>query len=306
MKKKLLLIISMLAVTFMFAGCSSESEPPFEYDEVTLAQYAKTICDDYREYAKDDTTYNYIVSDSSGVSESEIAIINAFRNMENEVGEFSDFTGEYYAEEFDDSVAITIYAYCTDTTTGETIEAQFKLTFVDNSALYDYYLLMYTGTYGYDEDTAISYMEAYGIYQYSVTEVEIAQVMNFNDKMKAAGTNTLIGMGTVFCVLIFISFIISLLKYVPMLFDPETKAAAKAAKAQTKAVPAPATSAPAPQVVDIVNTATGESAMNDAELVAVITAAVAAYGASSAPAAPVFVNYPSNDKLIVRKIRRRK
>ena len=66
----------------------------------------------------------------------------------------------------------------------------------------------------------------------------------------------------------------------------------------------PAGSAPAPAgIVDIVNTATGESVMNDSELVAVISAAVmAAQGGKTR----VRVNYPSNDKLVVRPRKKNK
>lgn len=44
-----------------------------------------------------------------------------------------------------------------------------------------------------------------------------AYAATFGEKMARAGLNTLLGMGTVFAVLIFISFIISLFKYIPML-----------------------------------------------------------------------------------------
>ena len=122
--------------------------------------------------------------------------------------------------------------------------------------------------------------------------------------------------GIVFIALIFISFIISLLKYVPALFDKETrekKKAEKAKKAQEAANTAAADDeddtptmrmpAPAAGIVDIVNTATGESVMNDSELVAVISAAVmAAQGGKTR----VRVNYPSNDKLVVRPRRKNK
>jgi Na+-transporting methylmalonyl-CoA/oxaloacetate decarboxylase gamma subunit len=129
--------------------------------------------------------------------------------------------------------------------------------------------------------------------------------MTFKDKMKAAGTNTIIGMGIVFIVLIFISFIISLLKYVPMLFDKETREKAKAAKkaaevSETETKADNSNVEKVEQIVDIVNTSTGESVMNDSELVAVITAAVAAASSDK----PAYVNYPSNDKLIARQIRR--
>lgn len=76
--------------------------------------------------------------------------------------------------------------------------------------------------------------------------------------------NTLMGMGTVFIVLIFISFIISLFKYI-------NKAGAKK--------PAEAATAPAAPVVEAVEEA--EELVDDTELVAVITAAIAAYAGTS-------------------------
>lgn len=43
MKKKLLLIVSMLAVTFMFAGCSASDDNgvKFAYNDQEIAQVAK-------------------------------------------------------------------------------------------------------------------------------------------------------------------------------------------------------------------------------------------------------------------------
>ena len=91
------------------------------------------------------------------------------------------------------------------------------------------------------------------------------------------------------------------LKYYASL-ENEVKEAAKAAKtepvAETKAEDAG--SAPAGQIVDIVKTETGESVMNDSELVAVITAAVAAASAGQ----NAYTTYPSKDKLVTRPIRR--
>lgn len=76
--------------------------------------------------------------------------------------------------------------------------------------------------------------------------------MNLGEIFKIAGMNTLLGMGTVFCVLIFISFIISLFKYIAP---------------QAKAQPAPA---PAPAPVAEVK----EEEEDQGLLVAVITAAL--------------------------------
>jgi len=78
--------------------------------------------------------------------------------------------------------------------------------------------------------------------------------------------NTLMGMGTVFLVLIFISFIISLFKYIN--------------QADTKK-PAEVVVTPAPPVVEAVEEE-AEELVDDTELVAVITAAIAAYAGTSA------------------------
>lgn len=76
--------------------------------------------------------------------------------------------------------------------------------------------------------------------------------------LQRAGLNTLTGIGIVFCMLAFLSFIIYLFKFIP---NPE----AKKKEAEKAAAPAPVAAAPV-----AVNEA------DDAELVAVIAAAVAA------------------------------
>ena len=77
--------------------------------------------------------------------------------------------------------------------------------------------------------------------------------------------NTLIGMGTVFLVLIFISFIISLFKYIN---QADTKKPVEAA---------PIVPAPVIEEAEEVE----EELVDDTELVAVITAAIAAYAGTS-------------------------
>lgn len=103
---------------------------------------------------------------------------------------------------------------------------------------------------------------------------------SFGKLIANAGLNTLIGVGTVFMVLIFLSFLISLFKYIPGLVGGKKKEAAP------KAAPAPA-----PVVVPVVEE---EDLSDDLELVAVIAAAIAASeGAASA------------DGYVVRSIKKR-
>lgn len=101
----------------------------------------------------------------------------------------------------------------------------------------------------------------------------------FGEKMGKAGLNTLMGMGTVFAVLILIFGIISLFNFIPKI-----EAAFKKKDAQ------PATTSVDNAISQIVES---EELSDDLELVAVISAAIAAYEGSA-----------STDGYVVRSIRR--
>ena len=103
--------------------------------------------------------------------------------------------------------------------------------------------------------------------------------------LKTATVYTVIGIGTVFLVLIFISILISCFKYIHAWEEGKKKAAAPA--------PAPKAAAPAVKPVAAAPAVTGPDLSGDAELVAVITAAIAAYEGST-----------SSNGLVVRSIRR--
>ena len=100
--------------------------------------------------------------------------------------------------------------------------------------------------------------------------------------------NTVIAMGTVFLVLILISFIISLLKFIPILMDKLTKKE-EPVQAIPQAQPAPA---PKPVVQ------TPAAPADDTQLIAVITAAVAAAMEQDGVAVPA-------DGLVIRSIKKR-
>jgi len=307
-KKRLLLIVSMLAVTFALAGCtSSDKKVEFKYDKKTLVQTVKDQAQQYMSMASVDEIYNYAVDEdaSLGSDESVVDAIKVFATLNEDYGDFVKFTSDYNVEEVDDKVAVSVYAQCTEK------EAIVK---ADNSVVYNFQKYNIMNQNQCSEEQADELLTSNGVYPYKISEFEVAANQTMADKMKDAGANTLIGMGIVFIALIFISFIISLLKYVPALLDKETREKKKAEKAKKLAEAnadaseaddnAKADNAPAPAgIVDIVNTATGESVMNDSELVAVISAAVmAAQGGKTR----VRVNYPSNDKLVVRPRKRNK
>lgn len=113
-----------------------------------------------------------------------------------------------------------------------------------------------------------------------VTSMSFNPVYTTGENMTKAALNTLMGMGTVFIVLIFISWLISCFRYIRQYED----------KMNQKKTPAPlpvvakAASDPSP--------APAEDLTDDLELVAVITAAIAAFTGAS------------EDGLVVRSIKR--
>lgn len=113
-----------------------------------------------------------------------------------------------------------------------------------------------------------------------VTTGSIDPIYSFGEILQKAGLNTIIGMGTVFVILIFISLVIALLPKLTGMIENfgKKKEAPAAAPAAPKAAPA------APAEV--------EELADDLELVAVISAAIAAYTGTS------------SDGFVVRSIRR--
>ena len=108
---------------------------------------------------------------------------------------------------------------------------------------------------------------------------------SIEDAMAEATVNTIIGISVVFLALLFISFVISLFKYINKF---EQKLAKKNAAPVAPAAPAPSTPEPAPEE---------EVPEDDLELIAVITAAIHAYEEAQG-------NMVEGD-LVVRSIKKR-
>ena len=109
----------------------------------------------------------------------------------------------------------------------------------------------------------------------NVSVFSITPKYSVAENMEKAALNTVLGMGTVFVILIFISFLISLFKHINTF---ENKFKSKAIKEPVK------------EVVDVKTE--GENLCDDLELVAVITAAIAEFSGNDA------------SSLIVRSIKR--
>ena len=102
--------------------------------------------------------------------------------------------------------------------------------------------------------------------------------------LQRAGLNTLMGIGTVFVMLILLSLLISLFRFIP---NPEAKKAAEAKAAKEVKEAEAAAAAPAVQAAE-------ENLADDGELVAVIAAAIAAAEGTT------------TDGFVVRSIRKAK
>lgn len=112
----------------------------------------------------------------------------------------------------------------------------------------------------------------------NMESMDVAAKFSMGEILTKAGLNTLLGMGTVFAVLIFLAFLISLMKYIPVLMDLLNK------KQKRQGAEAPVVTENVTEVIETVD---------DLELVAVITAAIAAQEGTS------------TDGFVVRSIRRR-
>lgn len=114
--------------------------------------------------------------------------------------------------------------------------------------------------------------------------------------MPEALVNTLLGMGTVFCVLILISFIIYLLGFVPDLLNgsKKQKQAVQLAENRKQSAPAPKpVSKPAPAPAPVLS-----KPADDTQIVAVITAAIMAAMEQEGTPVPA-------DGLVIRSIKKR-
>ena len=249
MKKKLSILGVVLVLVLSLAGCGKQAEETV-YDQATMEQYAEAIMmnfsgmpdealDSFHDMS--DLQLNLMLMQSGLPVEGEdfLTMVDAWKAGVKECGTFEGH-GDYVLEETKTGATLSAPIECSERT--GTIEVVF-----------DRKMNMESITINAD---------------YALKEI-----------LTKAGLNTLLGMGTVFVVLIFISFIISLFKYIPAI---EAKF-----KKKTPETPAPAAvHAELPDETEVVS--------DDSELVAAIAAAIAAYEGTS------------TDGFVVRSIKRRK
>jgi len=193
-----------------------------------------------------------------------------YTDFDPETSEFAAFVGEWYKikdsmGEFQEDITQTVERQ--DTVVKCYCDTQFENGKVRFTVVFDFY------QYYVNQTTFVSEIHAENL------DAAADEQKSMGDMLVNASINTLLGMGTVFVMLIIISFIISLFQYIPKLFEQ------KQPKVETVAIPVPVVTTPPP--------IPEEDLLNDAELVAVIAAAIAAYEGSV-----------STDGFVVRSIRR--
>lgn len=249
MKKKISLLLCLVMAMLVFSGCSKKGNTVV-YDEATITQmtnflieYCNSVDDatveQWENMSDLEQEMQFLQAGFRFTPDSFLGAIESWKAGVEECGEFVS-CGDYSFEASADSLVVSVPATFAER------DAEVTFTFDDKLYL---------------ESTTVNA-------KYTLPEI-----------LKKAGINTLLGMGTVFAVLILISFIISLFKYIGKI-ENRTKQSADAGQA----APVQVAATPAPAV---------EEVQDDLELIAVISAAIAAAEGTG------------TDGFVVRSIRRR-
>ena len=237
MKKKISLLIGILILALSFTGCSSQSKSETSYDKANLEMVAEAMISNFSQM--DSEAFEAFRSSSDFAlkttlyesrlpiqSEDFVDIMNAWEAGEKECGMYLTH-GEFETIGMNRNVKVIT-------------QAQFE----DRNATLEFV---------FNEKSELESLTVAA--KYTIPQI-----------LEKAGKNTLIGMGTVFVVLIFISFIISLFKHIPNI---QAKFSRKKAK-----VPQQLETVPSPEPIPVPAVPAAES--DDKELIAVISAAIAA------------------------------
>ena len=253
MKKKISLLGLILILVLSFTGCGKSETT--EYDQATLEQYAEFVVQNFEAMTTEqldsfsdmrDLQLNTQLMNAGLPVDGDdfLSMISSWEVAEEECGTYVDH-GDWTMEV---------------TNEGATLATEAK--FEDR-----------------DAEIAFSFNE-----KGDIESLDVSAHYSTAEILKKAGLNTILGMGTVFVVLIFISFIIYLLGFIPKL---QEKLSGKGKAEEKKEAPVQAAAPAAPVVTET-------AATDDAELVAVIAAAIAAAEGTS------------TDGFVVRSIKRRK
>ncbi|MGN0153804.1 MAG: OadG family protein [Lachnospiraceae bacterium] len=293
--KKIVLLFSMIAVFFSLTACSSGTEEvTFEYTNTDIIEYSiiqayqlQNVSDAYRAYFE------------NSEEESDKTMLTGITNMDNAKEECGEFVG-YRSKEDGSSINFDTILNAEDVDAAllylvgaadATVEENNGSVTVTLKAVYETRDVIYSFVYGENPAYAYAYeLSGQSVQPYQIQEVNVTPDYTFGEKMGKAASNTLMGMGTVFLVLIFISIIIAQFERIGKLsvkignwWNNRGKKEEESAETGSDTVTVPVAAATA-------------NPMDDTQLVAVITAAVIAANSAAG----------GSDKLIVRSIRKAK
>lgn len=250
MKKRISLLICMLLMILSFTGCASE-KTTLEYDEASIEEVTEFLIgycmstdeaaiEEWKSLSDLEMELQLINAGLPLTAESFMGAMDSWQAGIEECGAYIQH-GEYVYEASEDELEVTTHVLY------EEREADIVFLFDEN------------------------------LYLESMT---VNAELSLGEILQKAGLNTILGMGTVFAVLIFIAFIISMFKYISVIEDALKNKKNK----KTEDVVVKSETVAAPVV---------EEVSDDLELVAVIAAAIAAAEGTS------------TDSFVVRSIRRR-
>lgn len=247
----------MLLMILSFTGCASE-ETTLEYDQASVEQVTEFLIsycmstdeatiEEWKSMTETEMELQLIQAGLPLTPESFIGAMESWQAGIEECGAYIQH-GEYTYEASEDELEVS------------------------TNVLYE------------EREATIVFLFDDNLYLESMT---VNAQLSLGEILQKAGLNTILGMGTVFAVLIFLAFLISMMKYIPNLLEMFTKKDAENAQPVAEVVQQ---STP---VVEPTKPAVKVDTVDDLELIAVITAAIAAQEGTT------------TDGFVVRSIRRR-
>ena len=254
--KKLVLLICVLTLALVMTACGEKeeekTEAPFDYKESELITLVVSNTELASKWTKEE-----IETAKSSYDEKDpvqAVLLNGLDQIYNVSEEAGEFIG-FYKNDKD--------------------EVEYELNVTEDSVI-----ISTTAQYK-KRDVNIEYTFGLVEEQLSITSMKYEGVYSLAEKMKTAGLNTVTGMGVVVIVLAFLSVVISLFKFV----NKAEKAFADKKNGSTKS-PIDST------ITQIETKEEIEEEVDDLEVIAVITAAIAA------------MEQTTTDGFVVRSIKR--
>lgn len=247
--KKLIALLSVITCIFGLTACSGEEQlNEYEQQKVTFAE--------------------------SYAMEQVVPFMQNFMDNAN-VGTFDYYTAEEVETLFEENYQMLVDGYAIKTgivsfhsaaeEMGQILSIESAEATIDDSQI-----IVLVKVNGEVKDAEAEVILTNDMFM-KIESIALNPVSSVGELMTKAALNTLIGMGTVFVVLIMICGIISAFGIIPKIQDKFKNNGKKEEKAPAAPVPAPAAApvaAPAAAQTNVTN---------DAELIAVIAAAIAAY-----------------------------